>query len=191
MTPPLRRREIFGLSALAVVAMLTWLWSRQGVDDGARVVPARLDAPGYYLRDAVIVGTGEDGSALYRIHAASAEELPEEQRLLLSDVTVEYQSEVNVPWVLTAAGGEAFLDRTYLDFNGDVELTRSGEDDFRPMVIRTVALRLEPESFEVHTESPVSLFIGGERLDAVGLSANLKAERLALESSVHGVFGSE
>ena len=178
------------MGALAAVATLTWLWSRQGVDDGVRAVPARLDAPGYYLRDAAIVGTGEDGSALYRIQAASAVERPDDQRLLLSDVTVEYQSEVNVPWVLTAAGGEAFLDQTYLDFNGEVELTRSGDDDLRPMVIRTMTLRLEPESFEVHTESPVILIIGGERLDAVGLNANLKAESLALESSVHGVFGS-
>ncbi len=177
--------------ALAAAAMSTWIWSRQGDDDEVRVAPARLDAPGYYLRGAAIVGTDEEGQALYRIEAASAEEFPEEERLLLSDVTVEYQSEVNVPWVLTAAGGEAFLDRTYLDFNGEVELTRSAEGDLRPMTIRTVALRLEPESFEVHTESPVSLFIGEQRLDAVGLSANLKTEHLALESRVHGVFGSQ
>ena len=181
-------RDLFGFSALAAAAMLTWLWSRQGIDNETQAVPPPSAPPGYYLRGASILGTDEEGRTLYRIRAANAEELPEEKRLLLSDITVEYQPEFNVPWVLTAAAGEAFLEETYLDFSGEVELSRNRPTDSGPTAIRAVQLRLEPESFDIHTDGPVSLFIGGQRLDAVGLRANLKIEHMALESNVHGEF---
>lgn len=179
---------MIALVALTALAISTWLWSRQGVEDGTPQVTVNSDALGYYLRDAAILGTDVDGSALFRIQAASAEEMPGERRLLLSDVAVAYQPAAEVPWALTAARGEAFLEESYLDFSGEVELIRIPRAATGPTVIRTESLRLEPESFDVHTAGPVSLFFGGSRLDAVGLSANLKAERLALESSVHGEF---
>lgn len=186
--PLLQRRELLALGALAMLAMATWLWSRQGVDDQGPVAQIRASAPGFYLHGAAILGTDEEGRALYRVQAASAEELPGENRLLLSDVAVVYQPEVDVPWVLTAARGEAFQDETYLDFTGEVQLALNRQADSGSIVIRTTWLRLEPESYDVHTDSPVSLFFDGQRLDAVGMNANLKDERWALESGVHGEF---
>jgi len=189
MTRPFQRRELFALGALTAIAMLTWLWSRQGIDEEAPVTVTGAGAPGYYLHGASILGTDDEGRALFRVQAASAEELPRERRLLLNDVAVRYQPEAQVPWVLTASEGHAFLEESYLDFSGGVELTRSGQPDSGPMAIRTASLRLEPGTFDVRTDDPVTLYFGDRRLDAVGLSANLKAGRLALESSIHGEFG--
>ena len=189
MTRPFQRRELFALAALTAIAMLTWLWSRQGIDEEAPVNVTGAGAPGYYLHGASILGTDDEGRALFRVQAASAEELPRERRLLLNDVAVRYQPAAQVPWVLTASEGHAFLEESYLDFSGGVELTRSGQPDSGPMAIRTSSLRLEPGTFDVHTDDPVTLYFGDRRLDAVGLSANLKAGRLALESSIHGEFG--
>lgn len=190
MTRPFQRRELFALGALTAIAMLTWLWSRQGIEEDEPAAQVGTAAPGYYLYGASILGTDEEGRALFRVQAASAEELPAENRLLLSDVAVRYQPETDVPWVLTATEGHAFLEETYLDFSGAVELTRTEQSDAGgPMVIRTSSLRLEPETFDVYTDGPVSLWFGDRRLDAVGLDANLKAERLALESNIHGEFG--
>ena len=189
MTRPVQRRELFALCALTAIAMLTWLWSRQGIDEEDPVAQVGSAAPGYYLHGASILGTDEEGRALFRVQAASAEELPAEKRLLLSDVAVRYQPGTEVPWVLTATEGQAFLEETYLDFSGEVELTRSEQPDSGPTVIRTSSLRLEPATFDVYTDGPVSLYFGERRLDAVGLNANLKAERMALESNIHGEFG--
>ena len=189
MTRPFQRRELFALGALTAIAMLTWLWSRQGIEDEEPATVAGAAVPGYYLHGASILGTDEEGRALITVQAARAEERPAENRLLLSDVAVRYQPDTQVPWVLTATEGQAFLDETFLDFSGEVELTRTEEPESGPMVIRTSSLRLEPATFDVRTDDPVSLYFGSERLDAIGLSANLKAEQLALESSIHGEFG--
>ena len=189
MTRPFQRRELFALGGLTAIAMLTWLWSRQGIEDEDPMGPVGAAAPGYYLHGASILGTDEEGRALFQVQAARAEELPAEKRLLLSDVAVSYQPETDVPWVLTATEGQAFLEETYLDFSGEVELTRNEQSDSGPTAIRTSSLRLEPATFDVYTDGPVILYFGTRRLDAVGLSANLKAERMALESSIHGEFG--
>ena len=123
MTRPFQRRELFALAALTAIAMLTWLWSRQGIDEDAPVTVTGAGAPGYYLHGASILGTDDEGP------------------------------------------------------------------DSGPMAIRTSSLRLEPGTFDVRTDDPVTLYFGDRRLDAVGLNANLKAGRLALESSIHGEFG--
>ena len=145
MTRPFQRRELFALGALTAIAMLTWLWSRQGIEDEGPATVTGAAVPGYYLNGASIQGTDEEGRTLFHVQAARAEELPAEQRLLLSDIAVRFQPDTQVPWVLTATQGQAFLEQTYLDFSGEVELTRSEPSDTGPMLIRTSSLRLEPK----------------------------------------------
>ena len=167
---------------------MSWLWSRQGGGDDDALSSADYVPLGYYLSDASILGTDDEGRTLYRIWAGSAEEMPEERRLVLRDVIVEYEPGNDVPWVLTASSGEAPIDETYLDLNGGVELTTGEQATGHPTIIRTEHLRLEPQEFLAETDEPVSVFIGERRLDAVGMKADLKADNLALESNVHGQF---
>lgn len=184
----LNLKSVFGITLLLSIAILSWLWSRRGGEDEPRVAPTRSGPLGYYLSDAQILGTDENGRPLYRIWARSAEELPDERRLMLSDVTVEYQPGYDVPWILRAARGEAPIDESYLDLSGDVELASGAQEGAGPTIIRTAQLRLIPENFVAETGAPVSVFIGGRRLDAIGMRADLKADHLALESNVHGQF---
>ncbi len=184
----LNTRNVLGLSALTATAAFSWLWSRQGIENDSRGGSTRSAPLGYYLKDAAILGTDEEGRPLYRIWAGSAEELPDEDRLMLRDVRVEYQPQLDVPWVLRATAGEAPLNETYLDLSGDVELTADSGGRSGPTIIRTGRLRLEPEDFVVQTAEPVTIFIGNRRLDAVGMRIDLKADHMALESNVHGQF---
>ena len=184
----LNARNTLGLAALAGATVLSWYWSREQPADPE--TNGNLDSLplGYYLTDATILGTDEEGRVLYRIWAGRAEERPAEERLLLSEVRVEYQPVADVPWRLTARSGEAPLDRSYLDLSEAVELAGEPRDGGARIVIRTQRLRLEPETFVATTEGPVSLFIDARRLEAVGMRADLKDDRLELESDVHGQF---
>ncbi len=181
-------KNVLGATLLVSMALLSWLWSREGSQDEAPEAPTRSGPLGYYLSDAEILGTDESGRPLYRIWAGSAEERPGERRLVLSDVTVQYQPENDIPWVLKAARGEVPTNESYLDLSGEVELATGPQEGAGPTIIRTVQLRLQPESFVAETAAPVSVFIGERRLDAVGMRADLKADQLALESNVHGQF---
>ena len=107
---------------------------------------------------------------------------------LLNDVRVEYRPVENVPWLLTADSGEAPTDQSYVDLDGSVELINEPRDDGDRTIIHTQALRFEPGTFVASSEDNVSVFLGAERVDAVGIKVYLRDDRLELESSVHGEF---
>jgi len=107
---------------------------------------------------------------------------------LLTDVRVEYRPVANVLLLLTADSGEAPTDQSYIDLSGAVELVNEPRDDGERTIIQTQALRFEPETFVARSEDFVSVFLGAERLDAVGIRVYLRDDRLELESNVHGEF---
>jgi len=184
----LNLKNMLGATLLVSIALLSWLWNLRAVEDKPRA-PASMSEPlGYYLSEAKIMGTGENGQPLYRIQADSAEEHPDEGHLVLNDVTVEYRPEHNVPWVLKATRGEIPTNESYLNLIGSVELTTSSKGGLDPTIVRTTQLRLEPLNFAASTSESISIFIGSQRLDAVGMRVDLKTDNLALESNVHGQF---
>ena len=167
---------------------MSWYWSRAGTTE-TQPREVRESLPlGYYLIDAEILGTDEEGRLLYKIWAGRAEERPDEERLSLSDVRIEYRPVENVPWLLTADSGEAPTDQSYIDLSGAVELANAPPDQEERILIKTEKLRFEPEIFVASTEEAVSLFFGAKRLDAVGIKVYLRDDRLELKSSVHGEF---
>jgi LPS export ABC transporter protein LptC len=184
----LNLRNLLYAAFLIGAAGSSWYWSRVGTAESQPGVLRESLPLGYYLTDAEILGTDDDGRLLYKIWAGRAEERPNEDRLLLSDVRVEYRPITNVPWLLTADTGEAPTDQSYIDLNGAVELINVPRDDEVRTTIRTQALRFEPETFVASSEDNVSVFLGAGRLDAIGIKVYLRDDRLELESSVHGEF---
>jgi len=181
-------RNLLYIAFLIGAAGSSWYWSRVGPADSQPGVLSRSLPLGYYLTDAAILGTDEDGQLLYKIWASRAEERPNEDRLLLSRVRVEYSPVADVPWLLTADSGEAPADHSYIDLNGAVELVNERRDDGERTIIQTQALRFEPETYVARSEDTVSVFLGEKRLDAVGIKVYLRDDRLELESNVHGEF---
>ncbi len=184
----LNLRNVFVFVVLTAAAASSWYWSRTGTADNQPGERRESFPLGYYLTDAEISGTDEDGRLLYRIWAGRAEERPDENRLFMSDVRVEYRPVEGVPWILTADAGEAPTDESYIDLRGAVELANVPLDAGDATVIQTQALRFEPETFVASSDETVSLFLGAHRLDAVGIKVYLRDDRLELESSVHGEF---
>ena len=181
-------RNLFITAFLTAAAGLSWYWSRAGTAESQPGAVREALPLGYYLIDAEILGSDETGHLLYEIWAGRAEERPDEERLLLSDVRIEYRPVENVPWLLTADSGEAPADQSYIDLSGAVELANAPSDQGERTLIKTQKLRFEPEAFVASTDSAVSLFLGAGRLDAVGIKVYLRDDRLELESTVHGEF---
>ena len=130
----------------------------------------------------------EEGHILYEITAGAVEERPDENRTVLIRVHVRYSPIAEVPWELSAEGGEIPTDERVLQLSGAVELVSTDELSGEPTIIRTPTLRFAPDDFMASTDSEVTVVLGGERLEAVGMSADLKGDYLQLESSVHGQF---
>ncbi len=184
----INQKNPVGIVVLISIALLTWLWSRQNPISEPNEIQNIPDLIGYYLRDAEITGTDSEGNPLYWIKAASAEEQPDNNYLILKNVTAQYNPSNNVPWVLKASHGEVSNSISYLNFSGDVQLTTENNEGIGPTTIQTIELRLEPENFIAETTAPVSVLIGSHRLEAVGFRADLKTNQLSLKSNVYGQF---
>lgn len=181
-------RNALGFAVLAGIAISSWYFSRPRLGPVGAVDGPPTGPLGYYLRDADISVMDVDGSVLYRILADAVEERPAENRTLLDRVQVRYSPAADVPWEVRAETGDIPTDERYIELSGGVELSSTAEPGAEPTVIRAPQLRLAPDDFLATTDTEVSVLLGEERLQAIGMRADLKGDFLELESNVHGQF---
>ncbi len=94
-------------------------------------------------------------------------------------------------WTLTARTGLMPQDATQVELRDDVEI--KGEPQLSahapaPATLRTAKLSVDLQTQVARTQERVEILWGDRRLTAVGLTADLKAGRVKLESAVHGLF---
>jgi LPS export ABC transporter protein LptC len=182
-------RNTVVMLVLAILAAATWVatWPRQAPD-----APAGTGADtrplGYYVRGARLLGTDEEGRVLYRINAENFDELPDEQRLQLTGVDIEYLPADGTAWTLSATSASAPKDASLLDLVGTVEVSSTPTDGSKPLTILTEKLRFSPDTSSAESDEAVQIRVGDWRLDGVGLRMHLKGDSLELESQVHGTF---
>jgi len=187
-----------GRFAVLVVAALasTWLVLRdQSTGDEASAGP-RLGL-GYYVRDAQLTGSGPDGGILYRVSAASAEQLLADGTITMQDVAVDYEPAAQVPWKLRADRGQIPPDRNIIELAGNVTATTApnpatagarSRSSAAPLLIRTDYLELDPEAYIARTERTVTVERDRDTFRARGMRVYLKQDRLQFSSEVRGRF---
>lgn len=172
---------------LGAVAGSWWL-SRAG----DRIPPdsgtGQAEQPGYYLKDANILGTAEDGSLLYRIEADDIRQVPAEDRVHLQGVLVSYARPGESGWTVSAREGHIAGRGERIDLRGNVELISRPASGERPLIIRAETLAFEPRERLASTADRVNISQPGYVLTAVGMEADLNEERLRLNSDVSGTF---
>jgi lipopolysaccharide export system protein LptC len=181
-------RNLLLIVLLGAAAVASWLWSRP-----TSVEPPRRRAGGdaelgYYLRGARLLGTDANGRAVYRILADRLEERPNQDRLLLERVQIEYHPTGELPWVITAGSGSATRDHSELELKDGVEIRSQPTDGSAPVHVTTPALTFRPPSSSAESDQRVVIDAGSWHLEGVGLRSLLKDDRVELKSDVHGKF---
>jgi lipopolysaccharide export system protein LptC len=178
-------RNAVWLSLLISAAAATWYLSRPEPEEAPRNTGARASSLGYYLIDAVLLGTDETGEVLYRIVAERVEEHPGSAQLRLTSIEIEYRDEADVPWRIRASFASGPTSRDYLDLSGDVRIESLPNSEGQRTIIEADSLRLEPEARFASTDGPVRFLVDDVWLYGVGLKAYLKDDRIDLESQVN------
>jgi lipopolysaccharide export system protein LptC len=181
-------RNLILVVLLGAAAAASWWWSRPApVQEPPPRASANEDL-GYYLRGARMLGTDESGRVAYRIFADRLDEQPGEERLLLERVQIDYHPPDQMPWVITAGSGSATRDHSELALAGGVEIHSQPTDGRVPVHITTATLRFLPMTSLVETDQRVVVNAGSWHVEGTGLRTLLKADRMELESDVHGQF---
>jgi len=178
----------FVVLAILLVGILSVMLGRRGTEPEP-TAPAREPLqPGYYMVDARITDIGADGKPVVRMESKRIVQKPTDSSIVLGGVKVVYNADEDVQWTLTAAQGVVPPNSRQIQLAGDVRIMGRPRPDAVPGVIRTESLLLDTEKSVASTHSRVDIEWGNRRLSAMGLHADLKTERLRLESSVHGRF---
>jgi lipopolysaccharide export system protein LptC len=181
----LNLRNAVWLSLLIGAAAVTWYLSRPEPTEAPRDTGSRTSSLGYYLVDAVLLGTDDSGEVLYRIVAERVEEHPGSEQLLLTSIEIEYRDEAEVPWRIRASSASGPTSRDYLDLSGDVRIESLPNSGGQQTLIEASSLRLEPEARFASTDGPVRFLVDDVWINGVGLKAYLKDDRIDLESQVN------
>ena len=144
------------------------------------------EQPGYYLKDAILTITQPDGSQRLRLIAEEIHENTTDGSYAAREVRVDYALPATPAWTLRAQRAAVPAGLETVEFSGNVEVR--AQDTSRVAVIRSESLKLDTTTNIVHTVEPVEIEFAGQRLNATGLTADLREERLQLESNVYGRF---
>ena len=183
--PNLRALALVGL--LAGAAGASW-YLRRPAEEGPAPRAAPASSRGYYLDGVVFYGTDTDGNVLYELAAARAEQRPDERGLVLEGVTLEYRPASDIDWRLAADTGEASLDDGRFSLRGGVELVSPPPPAGNDTVIRTPTLRFDAAESVASSTDPVRVVMGEDVVEAHGMRAYLRENRLELEANVHANF---
>lgn len=178
--------NMLALCVLVAAAAATWYFSRPGEPQTTAIEPVDEQPPSYYLRDAEVLQTNDEGRPLYRIRAQYVEDRPDDRALVLDDVLIEWREADEVPWHVRAGHAIVWLERQILELEQGVELVREPRADGQSAVARTERLTLDPVEHVARADGEVMFIVGASTLTAVGLVAFLAEDRLRLLSNGHG-----
>ncbi len=145
------------------------------------------EVAGYYMLNAGFVAPGADGQPLYRLDASTMTHGVDSGLVEMDDVRIEYKQDAAADWVVTAPKGSARLDWQTLRLEGGVRVVVEAAND-PPIVLVTPDLLVNALEEVATTASEVRLTWGPQAVDAVGMSVDLTAGRVKLESQVNGLF---
>jgi LPS export ABC transporter protein LptC len=181
MSSQLKKSALFVV--LLAAAATSWLMRpiTEPTDVVARTTGTRRV---YYMNDAVFSGLDEQGRIIYRVAASRIEGSEEADELDLRDVEIRYVPDLEVPWLIRARSARTDAQRKILELS-DVVIESTSEDPGQTARIEAADMQLEPETRIASTPGPVHFAIGASSINAVGLVADLRAEKIVLESNVN------
>jgi LPS export ABC transporter protein LptC len=181
--------RVFAVLTLIAVIAISLLLSRQqsGAPSSATVRQAGSEE-GYSAHDARLVQTGADGSPLYTLSAATIRQQPNEDQVQLTQVRMSFHDKSGNAWTATADSGELEQAAQQVELAGNVHVSGAFRSGQSPAQIVTEALSVDVPGDLVSTKDRVRLLWSGLVLDSTGLVADLKDQRVQLESAVHATF---
>ena len=173
------------LVILIIAALGSWYLARSNKPDDVETTPFDPGHSGYYLKTARILGTDSDGSLLYEIEAAHAEQKAID-RIEFTDVRIRYSPDADVPWIVHADEATLREGSPRIALRGHVRAISTRDTDDEDTEIRTQYLELDPERYVAETDERVQIRIGARSLTATGMLASLNDNTVELKSNVRG-----
>jgi LPS export ABC transporter protein LptC len=157
---------------------------RDAAPDFLSAVPER---PTYYLRNAVITETQEDGSLITQLAATRIDLQPTTEDLSMQSVNLHYHQSADQEWRMTAEEGFKPGNSPIIELRGNVQLRPADGDANSILQADELAVDTEKE-VAYSTDSPVNIRYANHTLRAESFQFDMQKQKLSMRSA-KGSYG--
>tara|TARA_B100000676_G_scaffold239407_1_gene240076 strand:+ start:5985 stop:6593 length:609 start_codon:yes stop_codon:yes gene_type:complete len=169
---------------LLVLAVATFIVSRQFDEAESGATRARVDTPDFFMERFVTTIMGVDGKPVRTIKAKELVHYPETNTKELEEPYMVMYQTGSPSWHIRSERGWISATGDVLLLLGAVHAWRSSKSGVRIIDIHTRDLRILPETDYGETDKPVTIATKDGRTVAMGMRAFLKESRLELMAQV-------
>ena len=173
--------KIMLLVALASGSSFMYFFSTKSNDNLEKLNPTRVE---YIVKDAKIYGTDIEGKFLYKIVAKKAQANNTDRQIYLDHVFLDYDGDQDIDWKITSEKGQLLSNTNVLALSGNVTV-RSLSNEKNMTTISTDYLEINPNTYTIATNRDVLIELDNNKIEARGLTAQLKDNRLNFNSNIN------
>jgi len=177
-------RNIAKITLIAVLASgssFMYFFSIKSNDNLEKFNPTRIE---YIVKDAKLFGTNTEGEFLYKIVAKKAQANNTDRQIYLDQVFLDYNGDQNIDWKITSDKGQLLSNSNVLALSGNVSV-KSLSNENNLTTISTDYLEINPNTYTIATNRDVLIELDNNKIEAKGLSAQLKDNRLNFNSNIN------
>jgi len=173
--------KILLLLVLAAGSSFMYFFSSKPNDDLEKFNLTRIE---YIVKDAKLYGTNTEGEFLYTIVAKKAQANNADRQIYLDQVFLDYDGDQDIDWRITSEKGQLLSNSNVLALSGNVTV-QSLSNENNMTTISTDYLEINPNTYTIATNRDVLIELDNNKIEAKGLTAQLKNNRLNFISNIN------
>ena len=173
--------KILLLLVLAAGSSFMYFFSSKPNDDLEKFNLTRVE---YIVKDAILYGTNTEGEFLYTIVAKKAQANNADRQIYLDQVFLDYDGDQDIDWRITSEKGQLLSNSNVLALSGNVTV-QSLSNENNMTTISTDYLEINPNTYTIATNRDVLIELDNNKIEAKGLTAQLKNNRLNFISNIN------
>ena len=173
--------KILLLVILAAGSSFMYFFNTKSNDNLEQFSPTRVE---YMIKNAKLYGTNTEGNFLYKIVAEKAQASNTDRQIYLDRVLIDYESSQNIDWRITSDKGQLLPNSNVLALSENVTV-QSLSNENSGTTISTNYLEINPNTYTIATNRDVLIEFDNNTIEAKGLTAQLKDNRLKFNSNIN------
>ena len=173
--------KILLLLVLTAGSSFMYFFSSKSNDDPEKFNLTRVE---YIVKDAKLYGTNTEGEFLYKIVAKKAQANNTDRQIYLDQVFLDYHGDQDIDWRITSEKGQLLSNSNVLALSGNVTV-QSLSNENNMTTISTDYLEINPNTYTIATNRDVLIELDNNKIEAKGLTAQLKDNRLNFISNIN------
>ena len=170
------------LGFLVVLAILSNLIYFFTIDTSKAIENIAASDREFILKNAEIFGSNNEGNFSYSIFSKKAKTNDLNKLIYLEQLEIKYIAEPTIDWVIKSDNGQIISKSNVLVLSGNVLIENKSIDN--PSIISTNYLEINPNTLTIATNRDVFITINNNTIQAQGLNAQLRDNKLNFSSSM-------